>query len=154
MNSFLVFHAALENPYNNRACIAEYTVIVVSRKYRLYVSVCMCLSYCVCVCVVIISAEAGSLHISRVFALHSNPLSACPYIWVRLRIESDRANVLHPHEIIVAVRFHTYAPRAHSLRRCVLSFFCCSSRFSSYSRRLGGIIIIIIECGSGNVGSK
>lgn len=117
MNSFLVFHAALENPYNNRACIAEYTVIVVSRKYRLYVSVCLC------VCVVIISAEAGSLHISRVFALHSNPLSACPYIWVRLRIESDRANVLHPHEIIVAVRFHTYAPRAHSLRRCVLSFF-------------------------------
>lgn len=35
------------------------------------------------VCAVIISAEAGSLHISRVYALHSNPLSACPYIWVR-----------------------------------------------------------------------
>lgn len=45
--------------------------------------VCLALFTCVSVCVVIISAEAGSLHISRVYALHSNPVSACPYIWVR-----------------------------------------------------------------------
>lgn len=46
-------------------------------------TVCLSGAVCVFVCAVIISTEAGSLHISRVYALHSNPLSAYPYIWVR-----------------------------------------------------------------------
>lgn len=75
-------------------------------------------------------------------------------IWVRLRIKNDRANALHPHEIIVAVRFYTCTMSPFSLPlffpplplRLLLLFLLLA--FHRIRWRLAGIIII--ECGSGN----
>lgn len=138
-------------------CVSGYSYCRLARSNTVCFSRTLLVSCELCVCI-IISTKAGSLHISRVYALHST-LSLSHYHTVfvlsssassscvlgALRIKSDRANVLHPHEIIVAVRFYT----------CTTSPFSCDPFFSfpSYSKSgLSALLLLllcIIEYGSG-----